>query len=374
MNSGFGLMKWFPTAIGTSAMLGLTIALIHASPAEASNRPSPCDNRKPAFKPSTSKPAQITTSNYAFAETEVILSEYVQKISKATCSGGVGVYRHLRTAMDPTDRTIVRPNFDTLYSFAVLDLKNPATIVMPKTDRLMILSIVSGEHYMPLVVSEPGSYSITEELVGTRYAFSIIRTQVNMNDASDIKKVASIQDKVKIIQSSKGEFVQTHQWDKEERLSMRSEYLKKQKNKKVTSKDMFGKKGEVSPENRNIGVAYGWGGLPEKAAVYPVIPIPNSSSEMVLTLKDVPIADNAFWSVTVYDKDGFVQGKNFNINSSFAKAQSKNNYKLHFGTDSSKENFLEIYPDSNATLRIYSPQKPYFDGSWKVPTLSTVSK
>ena len=374
MNSGFRLMKRFATAIGTSALLGLTIALIHDSPAEASNRPSPCDNRKPAFKPSTSKPAQITTSNYAFAETEVILSEYVQKISKATCSGGVGVYRHLRTAMDPTDRTIVRPNFDTLYSFAVLDLKNPATIVMPKTDRLMILSIVSGEHYMPLVVSEPGSYSITEELVGTRYAFSIIRTQVNMNDASDIKKVASIQDKVKIIQSSKGEFVQTHQWDKEERLSMRSEYLKKQKNKKVTSKDMFGKKGEVSPENRNIGVAYGWGGLPEKAAVYPVIPIPNSSSEMVLTLKDVPIADNAFWSVTVYDKDGFVQGKNFNINSSFAKAQSKNNYKLHFGTDSSKENFLEIYPDSNATLRIYSPQKPYFDGSWKVPTLSTVSK
>ena len=44
---------------------------------------------------------------------------------------------------------------------------------------------------------------------------------------------------------------------------------------------MFGKKGEVTPENRNIGVAYGWGGLPEKAAVYPVIPIPNSSSEMV---------------------------------------------------------------------------------------------
>ena len=52
---------------------------------------------------------------------------------------------------------------------------------------------------MPLVVSEPGSYSITEELVGTRYAFSIIRTQVNMNDGNDIKKVASLQDRVKII-------------------------------------------------------------------------------------------------------------------------------------------------------------------------------
>ena len=372
MNSGFGLMKRFATAIGTSAMLGLTIALIHASPAEASNRPSPCDNRKPAFKPSTSKPAQITTSNYAFAETEVILSEYVQKISKATCSGGVGVYRHLRAAMDPTDRTIVRPNFDTLYSFAVLDLNNPATIIMPKTDRLMILSIVSGEHYMPVVFSEPGSYTITEDLVGTRYAFSIIRTQVNMNDSNDIKKVASLQDRVKIIQSDKGEFIQTENWDKAERLSMRSEYLKKQKEDKVTSKDMFGKKGEVTPENRNIGVAYGWGGLPEKAAVYPVIPIPNSSSEMVLTLKDVPIAQNAFWSVTIYDKDGFVKGKNFNINSTFAKQQSKGDYKIHFGADSLQDNFLEVYPGSNANLRIYSPKKPYFDGSWKVPTLQTL--
>ncbi len=274
--------------------------------------------------------------------------------------------------MDPTDRTIVRPNFDTMYSFAVLDLSNPATIVMPDTDRLMILSIVSGEHYMPLVVSEPGSYSITEELVGTRYAFSIIRTQVNMNDSNDIKKVASLQDRVKIIQSDKGEFIQTENWDKAERLSMRSEYLKKQKEDKVTSKDMFGKKGEVTPENRNIGVAYGWGGLPEKAAVYPVIPIPNSSSEMVLTLKDVPIAQNAFWSVTIYDKDGFVKGKNFNINSTFAKQQSKGDYKIHFGADSLQDNFLEVYPGSNANLRIYSPKKPYFDGSWKVPTLQTL--
>ena len=367
-------MKRFATAFCTSALLGLSLAVHDNSPAKASNQPSQCDNSKPSLIQSTSRPTEITASNYAIAETEVILSEYVQKISKATCSGGVGVFRHLRTAMDPADRTIVRPNFDTLYSFAVLDLKNPATIVMPKTDRLMILSIVSGEHYMPLVVSEPGSYSITEELVGTRYAFSIIRTQVNMNDANDIKKVASVQDKVEIIQSKKGEFVQTKNWDKDERLSMRSEYLKKQKEKGVTSKDMFGKKGEVSPENRNIGVAYGWGGLPEKAAVYPVIPIPSSSSEMVLTLKDVPIADNAFWSVTIYDKDGFVQGENFNINSSFAKQQSKGDYELHFGKNSAQENFLEIYPGSNATLRIYSPQKPYFDGSWKVPTLKTLSK
>ena len=46
-------------------------------------------------------------------------------------------------------------------------------------------------------------------------------------------------------------------------------------------------------------------------------------------------------------------------------------YVLNFGKDSTKENFLEIYPGSNATLRIYSPQEAYFDGSWKVPEIQS---
>ena len=63
------------------------------------------------------------------AETEVILADYVRKIAKGTCSDGVGV-SCISGSMDP-ERTILRPNFDTLYSFAVLDLESPATVVLP---------------------------------------------------------------------------------------------------------------------------------------------------------------------------------------------------------------------------------------------------
>ena len=66
-------------------------------------------------------------------------------------------------------------------------------------------------------------------------------------------------------------------------------------------------------------------------------------------------------------------GENYNVNSSFAKQDKDGNYVLNFGQDSAKENFLEIYPGSNATLRIYSPQKPYFDGSWKVPEMQSAA-
>ena len=103
-----------------------------------------------------------------------------------------------RNAMDPKDKTILRPNFDTLYSSAVVDLKSPASITLPGPDRLQILEVVSAEHWIPLVTSNPGVYEITEELVGSRYAFIIIRTQVNMQDPADIKQVSAIQDKIKI--------------------------------------------------------------------------------------------------------------------------------------------------------------------------------
>ena len=36
----------------------------------------------------------VTKANYASAETEVILADYVRKIAKGTCSEGVGVFLH----------------------------------------------------------------------------------------------------------------------------------------------------------------------------------------------------------------------------------------------------------------------------------------
>ena len=351
--------------------IGASLAMSANAPVFAGSAPSNCSDIKPAFKKESSTIAVVNTDNYAFAETEVILGDYVEKIAKATCSDGMGVFMHLRKAMDPKDKTILRANFDTLYSMAVLDLTSPATITLPASGRLQILEVISSDSWIPLESSKPGGYEITKEMVGSRFAYVIIRTQVNMQDPADIKRVGVIQDKIDISQESRGEFVQTKNWDRDQMLRMRSDYQKEKEAKGINPEDLFGKKGEISSEMRNMGVAFGWGALTKKGAVYPSIAIPGSGEGLTLTLKDVPMADNAFWSVTVYDKDGFAQGDNYNINSSFAKKDDKGSYVLNFGKDSTKENFLEIYPGSNATLRIYSPQEAYFDGSWKVPEIQS---
>ena len=320
-----------------------------------------------AIEPTATAVTPVTKANYAAAETEVILADYVRKIAKGTCSGGMGVFLHQHAAMDPAERSILRPNFDTLYSFAVLDLEQPATVVLPDTDRYQILEVVDDEHWIPLISDKPGRYTLTKEAMGSRYVFAFVRTQVNMQDPEDLKQAAAVQDQIQLEQTAPGVFVSPNKFDQQAILAMRADYNNRRQPEGITSEMAFGKKGEISKEMRNFGVAIGWGGLPKQGAVYPFPNVVNSIEPQTLTLKNVPNDPRAFWSVTVYDAEGFSTGKNYNINSAFAKANDQGEYIIHIGGDKNQDNYLDIYSGWNAAIRIYSPTEAYFNGSWISP-------
>ena len=326
----------------------------------------------PAIEMTATVVTPVTKANYAVAETEVILGDYVRKIAKGTCGTGVGEFLHQKGAMDPKERTILRPNFDTLYSFAVLDLNSPATVVLPETDRYQILEVVNEEHWIPLETAKPGGYQLTKESMGSRYVLALVRTRVNMQDPEDVKKAGAVQDQIDLQQAAKGEFVSTNNYDMDEILAMRADYNKRLAPEGVTSEMAFGKKGEISEEMRNFGVGVGWGGLTKNGAVYPIPKTVDSTEPQTLTLKAVPSDPRAFWSVTVYDKEGFSVGEKYNVNSAFAKENEKGEYVIHFGGDKSKDNYLDIYSGWNVVLRIYSPTESYFDGSWTLPQFQPV--
>jgi hypothetical protein len=315
----------------------------------------------------------VTKENYALAESQVIFSEYMQKIGKATCTNGLGKLMHLRQQPDPKDRTILRINFDTIYSFAILDLTEPVTVVLPPTDgRYQSAMVMDDRHNIPLLFTKPGTYQLTQVNVGSRYAILGIRTQVNIQDPSDLTKVHALQDKVKLEQKELGNYVQGQNWNMDEILAMRKQYQERAVKEAKKSEDIFGKKGSISQDNVNFGVAVGWGGMPKEGAVY-LFYDKNSDQAQTLTLKNVPNGDNAFWSITVYDSEGYPVGKNFNLNSAFAKANDQGEVVVHFGGDTSQPNYLEIYPNWTATLRIYNPKPSYFNGTWTQPRLQAVA-
>ena len=312
----------------------------------------------------------LTDENFALAESQIIFQSYVSKIAAATNTNGVGVFMHNRKAADPKNRTIVRLNFDTQYSSAILDLTEEATLTMPETNgRYQSAWFITEEHYNPMAINKPGTYKINQENTGSRYVVIIIRTQVNMSDPKDLAIASKLQDQVVLSQKDRGSYVVTNNWDMEAILEMRKKYQRIAKEKKITSGMMFGKKEAITLENHNCGTAFGFGGFTKDQAVYRTL-VTENTNPSTMVLKEVPVA--AFWSVTIYDKDGFPNGKSYNVNSSFAKANSKGEYVIHFGGDQKADNYLDIFEGWNFTLRMYQPTEAYFNGSWKMPELIEV--
>ena len=79
------------------------------------------------------------------------------------------------------------------------------------------------------------------------------------------------------------------------------------------SRRMFGTRYQVDAVRHLIGTAMAWGGNPEKEALYlNVIPRKNDGMTAYrLTVKDVP--DDGFWSISVYNEEGYFQPNKENV-------------------------------------------------------------
>jgi hypothetical protein len=325
---------------------------------------------KEAAPVSEVKTTVVTDENYGLAESEIIFADYVGKIAAVTGTNGMGEWLHLRKGADPKDRAIMRINFDTIYSTVILDLTEPATLTMPETDgRYQSAWIITDEHYNPMAFVKPGTYELTQENVGRRYAMVAMRTQVNVMDPDDLAVVHELQNQLKIEQAAKGSFEPSGNWDMEEVLAMRAKYAEISKLEGITSETMFGKKGEVPLKDHNVGTAMGWGGLTPERAVYPSI-YGVSLEPQKLTLKDVPT--EAFWSITVYDAEGYPQGDVYNINSAFAVPGEDGSFTIQFGAEKDAVNYMDTFEGWNLALRIYEPTEAYFNGEWVMPELELV--
>jgi hypothetical protein len=136
----------------------------------------------------------------------------------------------------------------------------------------------------------------------------------------------------------------------------------------------FGRKEDVNPVRHLLGTAWGWGGLPEEEAYYlnvePKLPV----GAYQLTFRDVPV--DAFWSVTVYNKEGFLDPNDqdaYSVNSLTGTANDDGSYTIHFGGDPGSTNHLPIAEGWNYSVRLYQPQKAILDGTWKFPEVKPVA-
>ena len=307
----------------------------------------------------------VNITNYIRAESDFQFRGYVEK------AGGIGKLLHMREPYSVENQTTIRGNRDTLYSAIVFDLLEPATIIKPdSSERFQSLLVISQDHYMPILKHGGGEVTLSMDLVGTRYAMALFRTFADPNDAEDMKAAHALQDAIQIKQASPGK-LELPNWD----LKSFEQTRKDLNDLAAKLSDMsagFGAKGEVDPIIHLMASSFGWGGNPVRGAKYiGVVPEMNDgATAYTLTMpKSVPV--DGFWSVTVYNKDGFFTPNSLNaysVNNVTGAKNEDGSITIHFGGPADKSNYLPITEGWNYVIRLYLPRTEVVEGDWVPPT------
>ena len=309
--------------------------------------------------------------NFVRAESDLYLGKMV-------ATGSLGRFVHSREAVPIDAQNVVRMNRDTLYSSAVFDLDaGPVTITLPEADgRFMSMAVINEDHYVPLVTYGAGRQTLSKESVGTRYVFVAVRTFFDPADRKDLEKVHALQDAMTVSQAKVGEFV-VPKWDPASQAKVRAA-LEVLGSTIPDYNQSFGPKGAVNPIHHLIGTATGWGGNPAKDAIYLGGVMPQNDGHAVYRLKVGEVPVKGFWSVSVYNADGYFQ-KNpqdaYSLNNLTAKKSEDGSIAIQFGgCDATIANCLPTTPGWNYTVRLYQPSEQLLNGQWSFPKPELVAR
>ena len=308
----------------------------------------------------------VTVANFVRAETD-----HMFRTNMKMAGIKIGVMAHLRAPTTPDNQPVIRMNQDTLYSATVLDLSSPVKLTLPEVGgRYMSMQVVNQDHYM-FVEAKPGTYELTEEDVGTRFAYVTVRTFVDILDPDDLAKAHAAQDAIGVAGGGDGPF-EAPDWNTDQ-LAVARKALSDIATLGFDASYAFGRKQEVRPVDYLVGAAAGWGGLPRTAAMYTIESVEENDGQTphAVTVKDVPVG--AFWSITVYNADGYLAANELGVNSYnniSAQPNADGSYTIHFGgCDDGRVNCIPITPGWNYAVRMYEPGEEILDGSWTFPKI-----
>ena len=312
----------------------------------------------------------ITIQNLMRAESDTMF-----RMTMQTSGKGIGEIAHERQVVSADGpQPIIRPNQDTLYSSSIVDLSQPVTVTLPEGNgRFQSVLVISQDHYN-FAYAKPGAYELTEDEVGTRFAMLLFRTFVDAGDPDDAARAHAVQDGIRLEGGGTGPF-EAPDWDLENLAEARQAVSDLAAAVGLDASTAFGRRDEVDPLGHLIGMA-GWAGQPATtaAAFVDAVDLNDGETPHAVTLRDVPV--DAFWSVTVYDADGFLAPnglKRNSFNNTSATPHADGSYTIHFGAcEDGRINCIPVTPDWNYTVRLYQPRAEVLDGSWVFPEITPV--
>jgi len=330
----------------------------------------------------------ISTEDTFFAVTGRIVTpetyptdETSRQILKSQDLVGVNAFIHKRQ-LTPTDKQpVVRMNRDTYYSMAVVDVSKGASITMPEIPEGKYMSVqpVTEDHRIQSMKYGPGNFDLTTHF--GKHLYLIIRLDRTFTEA----EVKEIQDKM-VIEANSNEKFATDPVNEQSFTEV--ENALKAKMPGIIKRDgvhalegMFTDPSDESSkmftdEKYQLGAALGWGGAQMIDNIYEISGNYATGSCYQLTFEDPE--NMAFWSITVYDKKGFMFNDLANFSSNTAQVNDDGTYTISFGCSEDAPNNLEIANPSNffnIAIRHYQPSEKVFGDDYRLlPFMKSVSK
>ncbi|MET4158153.1 DUF1214 domain-containing protein [Agromyces sp. PvR057] len=305
----------------------------------------------------------VTVENFPRAETDRMFASLAER------AGGANRWHHDREPGSIDDQRVIRQNRDTLYSLAVVDIRDGATLTLPDAgDRYMSVMVVNEDHYINRVFHSGGTYELTTSEFDTPWVLVASRILVDPSDPADVAAVNALQDGLEVDTSSTEDFSMPD-YDKDSFDTVRDALLTLSRHLTKFAHG-FGKRSEVDPVLHLIATANGWGGLPDEEARYATIEPNLPVGTYELTVGDVPV--DAFWSISVYNKAGFFEKNDqgsYSINSVTAVKNDDGSTTIRFG-NGNLPNTIPIMDGWNYAVRMYRPRKEILDGTWTFPPVS----
>lgn len=315
----------------------------------------------------------VTAETYPSDETS-------RQFLKNQALAGVNQLLHKQHLTPSENQPVVRMNRDTYYSMALVDVSQGASITIPELPEGKYVSVqpVTEDHRIQAMLYGAGTFDLSTHTGDHLYL--IIRLDATFTE----EEARAIQEKMSI-QANSDKLFSAMPVNKESFLKVEEELKAKQPG--IVKRDgaralegMFTDPRDESnelftEEKYQVGAAIGWGGAQMKDNIYEVSGNYATDGCYKLTFEDPQ--NSAFWSITVYDKNGFMFNDLANYSSNTATPNEDGTYTVSFGCGPDAPNNLEISNPTNffnVAVRHYQPSKRVMEEDYRLlPLLKEVS-
>lgn len=305
---------------------------------------------------------KVTRENFVVAESNRMMFDIQQQ------AGGINKTISLPRPTSVDFQPVVRMNQDTLYHSTVVNISKGATVTIPEMDgRYVSLQVHDEKHFVPMFEYGPGTYELKAD---TDYVVAVIRIQVDESDPEDVRKAAEWQKQI-VIKSNSDVPLKLGNWDITSLDAVRAEL-----NAELHKYSALETMGDGTPESVNVEAhraitAGGYLAAPAKHAMYETSAGNDSNECTAVTYNAPTVVGNGFWSITMYNADGYIFNEKASVNSKNAVYNEDGTFTMHYGNNCPDDavNVLNTVDGWNIMMRIYRATDDIVKSGFELPEI-----